>query len=407
MGYWRRAIGLEDRALTPPTEPAGGTTYFEPPTVTRATPHNALSIADAFACVRALADAASSLPLIVYRRRNTGRTRQLTGLLPRLISQPAPGATQAFLVGGLMAHLNLYGNAYIGKFRERDEITQLALIHPDLIVPEIENGEPVYSYNPRFGERRQRLTTRDVIHVRGLSTDGLNGLSPVRQARGILELSSQLAGHAGTFFTNDATPRGILKLQRFGDVDAQVEALRDAWDVSHRGLDNAHKVAVVAGDVDFEQLGMPLDDAQFLEQRKLSAVEVARIFRVPPWMIGAESGDSMTYANVESQSLAFAQYALRPWLVAIEQAISNDPDLAAGNLYVEFLLDALLRADSKTRAEVYTRALDPITGWMDRAEVRERENLEPESSPPLRPAIAAAELAVPAGANGNGNGAGG
>lgn len=402
MGFWRRAIGLEERALTPPTEPAAGNVYFEPPTVTRATPSNALSIADAFACVRALADAASSLPLLVYRRRAVGRTRQLTGLLPRLLDQPAPGATQAFLIGGLMAHLNLYGNAYIGKFRERDEIVQLALIHPDLIVPEIENGEPVYSYNPRMGERRQRLTTRDVIHVRGLSTDGLNGLSPVRQARGILQLSSQLAGHAGAFFANDATPRGVLKLQRFGDVAAQVEELRTAFEEQHRGLDNAHRLAVVAGEVDFEAIGMPLDDAQFLEQRKLSAVEVARIFRVPPWMIGAESGDSMTYANVESQSLAFAQYALRPWLVAIEQAISNDADLAAGNLYVEFLLDALLRADSKTRAEVYTRALDPITGWMSRREVRELENLEPESEPALPPALAAAALREPVVSNGNG-----
>jgi phage portal protein BeeE len=100
-------------------------------------------------------------------------------------------------------------------------------------------------------------------------------------------------------------------------------------------------------------------------------------------MIGASSGDSLTYSNVEQQQLAFVTHSLRPWLVVVEQAISADQDLCPGSLYVEFLLDALLRADSKTRAEVYTAALDPITGWMRRDEVRRLENLEPETADDL------------------------
>ena len=155
---------------------------------------------------------------------------------------------------------------------------------------------------------------------------------------------------------------------------------------------NAHRVAVMAGEVEFLPISMPADDAQFLEQRKLSATEVARIFRVPPWMIGADAGSSMTYANVESQALAFVSYSLRPQLVLVEQALTADPDLFPAGVYAEFLLDGILRADSSTRSEVYARALDPVTGWMSRQEVRKLENLPAEPafvrSPTKEPSLA-------------------
>ena len=137
---------------------------------------------------------------------------------------------------------------------------------------------------------------------------------------------------------------------------------------------------MLSGDVNFQQIGMPLEDAQFLEQRQLSATEVARIFRLPPWIIGAPTGDSLTYSTVEAQGLAFVTYALRPWLVGIEQALSADRDLFAPNEYAEFLLDGLLRSDAVSRAEVYTRALDPVTGWTNRKEVRRLENLGPDDA---------------------------
>ena len=371
----------EKRAL--PRLQIPGTMSFS----TSPAPAQALSIADAFACVRAISDAAASIPLVPYRERAQGRERLRGGQLAGLLRRPATGSPQSALIWPVLAHLNLYGNAYIGKWRDQDgRITALAPIHPDEVVPELVNGEPVYNYAPRVGGRRQQLKVSDLVHVRGLTVDGLDGLSPVRQARTALMLSAQLSEHAEAFFGNDARPSGILRLARFGDVAAQVEDLREQFEAQHQG--EPHRIAVVAGDIDFTQLSMPLDDAQFLEQRKLSAVEVCRIFRVPPWMIGADAGGSMTYSNVESQSLAFVTYCLRPWLVAIEQAISADDDLCPGPLYVEFSLDALLRADSRTRSEVYARALDPTTGWMTRAEVRALENLEPEPAGPVAPAPA-------------------
>lgn len=339
------------------------------------TPSNAMAVADAYACVRALSDAAASIPLIPYRRNSAGRERLDSGKLTELLRRPAPATTQSNLIGQTVAHLNLWGNAYLGKFRRNGEVIQLGLLQPDRVQAELKAGRPVYTLSGTQGEQTTH-GPEDIIHIKGVGTDGLVGLSPVRQARTILGLSDQLADHAAYFFTNGARPAGLLKAP-FGD-ETKIEALRDEWNTNLKGTENAHRIALVSGDVEFQPLSAPLDDLQFLEQRKLSAVEVARIFRVPPWMIGADSGESMTYSNVEQQALQFVTYSLRPWLVAIEQAISNDPDLCTERQYVEFLLDSLLRADSATRADVYTKALDPLTGWMNRDEVRRLENLDPE-----------------------------
>jgi len=364
----------EERALSAGTVPP--VTLSSTPAGT-VTPSNALAVADVFACIRALSDAAASIPLIPYRKTADGRTRA-EGRLVDLLRQPAPATTQANLIGQAVAHLNLYGNAYLGKFRDVDgRVEQLALLHPDRVTPELKAGRPLYTVNDGRG-RQSVHGPDDVIHVRALSTDGLVGLSPVRQCRVALGLSQSLAEHAATFFENGARPTGVLKVPA-GQSEA-LERVSEAWSSRQAGTRNAHRIAVLSGDVDFTPITGPLDDLQFVEQRHLSTAEIARVFRVPPWMVGASSGDSMTYSNVEQQALAFVTYSLRPWLVLIEQALSEDPDLCPGSLYVEFLLDALLRADSKTRADVFVAALDPERGWMTRAEVRRLENLDPEGT---------------------------
>lgn len=364
--------------LTPVAQPMFPTTNAGMPITS---PRNALAIADVYSCVRALSDAAASIPLIPYRKTADGRTRA-DGRLSDLLRRPAPGSTQANLIGTAMAHLQLYGNCFIGKFRDSNgRIAELAPLHPDRVAVELRDGRLVYIVNDGLG-RQSEHGIEDVIHVRGLSTDGLVGVSPVRSCRVAMDLSASLAAHANRFFQNGARPTGILRVPRFPTVEAE-DAFGAEFSSNELGLRNAHKIAVVTGDdpLDFTQLSGALDDLQFVEQRHLSTAEIARIFRVPPWLIGASSGDSMTYSNTESQALAFVTHSLRPWLVLIEQAISEDADLCPGALYCEFLLDALLRADSKTRSEVYTAALDPITGWMSRAEIRRAENLPPEETP--------------------------
>lgn len=340
-------------------------------------PESALAVADVWACVKLLSDSAAALPLIAYRRTEAGRKRVTGGRLAALLDQPAPATTQANIVSTAVAHLALWGNAFVGKFRDGEgRLEQVAMLHPDRVQVELVAGDPRYTvYGPK-GERSQHGTD-DIVHVKALSTDGLVGLSPIRQCRVALALAANLGEHAQAFFENGARPSGILKAP--GVITGeQLDSLRDQLTGRHAGAKNAHRIAIVTGEMEWTALAGPLDDLQFVEQRKLSTAEIARVFRVPPWMVGASSGDSMTYSNTEQQALAFVSYSLRPWLVVIEQALSNDSDLCPGAVYVEFLLDALLRADSKTRAEVYAMALDPVTGWMQRSEVRRLENLEPE-----------------------------
>ena len=173
------------------------------------TPGNALAIADAYTCVRALADAAASLPLHVYRRTRDGRER-VEGRTAELLRRPAPATTQANLVGQLVAQLNLHGNAYLGKFRNSERvIDQLALLDPQRVTPELKAGRPVYTVTGPKGERSVHGPD-DIVHVRALSTDGLVGLSPVTQCRVALGLSSSPQQSAKTYTENGSKPSGIL-----------------------------------------------------------------------------------------------------------------------------------------------------------------------------------------------------
>jgi HK97 family phage portal protein len=340
-------------------------------------PDAALQIADVWACVRVLADAAASIPLITYRRTDTGRQRLSSGRLPELLQRPAPATSQANLVAQAMTHLALFGNGFLGKFRDQDgRLEQLGMLHPDRVTVELKGGQPLYTVTGPKGEQSKHGPD-DIVHIRALSSDGLIGLSPIKQCKLAVSLSEGMGEFAEAFVRNGGRPSGIISLPA-GHSTQQAKDFRDKIDAEYKGSQNAHKIAIFSGDVQWTALSVPADDAQFCEQRKLSTAEIARIFRVPVWMIGGTTGDSLTYSNTEQQALQFVTHSLRPWLVLIEQAITNDPDLCSTNVYVEFLLDALLRADSKTRADVYALALDPVKGWMSRDEVRRLENLEPE-----------------------------
>jgi len=348
------------------------------PLTTAIPPAVALANADVYACTRVLCDAAASAPLIVYRRLADGNRRRAANRTADLLRAPAEGSTQANLVSTMLAHLLLHGNAFVGKYKDAEgRVEQLLPLAPDRVQVERRHGRVVFSITDERG-RQSEHGLEDLIHVKGLSTDGLVGLSPIAQMRAALETSNAVRGAATALFANGARPSGILKLS--GQVShEQLEELRMTWTARHSDS-RAGGIAVLSGGIDFLPIGMPADDAEFVAARKLSATEIARAFRIPPWMIGAEDGGSLTYSNVEQQALAFVSYGLRPWLVCIEQALTADQDLFTANFYAEFLLDALLRADSATRAGVYTQALDPITGWLRRDEVRKLENLPPETA---------------------------
>ncbi len=373
-GWAALAETVEDRALPAlDVQPAYPSLTATPLNVTTS---NALRVSDAYACVRVLADSISSLPLHVYRRTPAGRIPAgENARAVQLLNRPSPGSTGVDLISQILVHLNVHGEAFCGKYRSDGEIVQLALISPESIQVDLHGQTIRYTLDTLQG--RTEHGPDDILHIKGMSLNGLRGLSPVTQCRVALGLSSSLQASAKSFTENGSKPTGVLSVPN-GNQEA-LERISESWKARHAGVDNHHKVAVVSGDITFTPVAFSADDSQFLQQRELSAREVARIFRVPAWAIDAPTGDSLTYANVQEQNRALLTHSLRPWIVRIERAISTDTDLCPGGTYVQFDLDGLLRADAKTRAETYTQALAPDTGWMQRSEVRELEDLPPEN----------------------------
>ena len=380
LSYLRGDDLTEGRTLAPETQPSWQTTPFPYDVVTdqrtallNANTQNALRIADAYACVRVLADSVASLPPKVYRRTPTGRVPAGDdSRAVALLRQPSPGSTSADLFSQVMVHLNVLGEAFIGKYRSDSEIVQLALIHPDRVKVELRGQRIVYTLDSRTEHGPE-----DILHIKGMSSDGLRGLSPVSQCRLALSLSSNLQEHAKQYFEQGSRPSGVLRIDP-GSSQEAVERWYESWRAGHEGVERMHRVMVVSGEADFTPISFTPDDSQFLQQRELSAREVARIFRVPAWAIDAPTGDSLTYSNVLEQNRHFVTHSLRPWLVRIERAFTNDADLCPGVTYLSFDLDGLLRADAAQRADIYTKALNAETGWLSRSEVRELEDLPGE-----------------------------
>jgi len=339
------------------------------------TTSNVLAVSDAYACCRLLADSISSLPLHVYRKTPAGRVRAGSDQRAvQLLNRPSPGSTGVDLISQIVTHLNVFGECFIGKYRADNTIVQLGLIHPESVQVELRGQRIVYGLSTSRGITEHGPD--DVLHIKGLSLDGLRGLSPVAQCRTALGLSSSLQASAKAFTEHGSRPSGVLTAPT-GSAEA-LKRIQETWAARHAGVENQHRVAVVAGDVKFEPIAFSQSDAEFLGQRELSAREVARCFRVPAWAIDAPTGDSLTYSNTLEQNRSLVTHSLRPWLVRIETAITNDSDLCPGGTYCQFELDGLLRAAAKERAEQYTMALNADTGWLRRDEIRELEDLPPE-----------------------------
>lgn len=379
--------GTEDRSLRPITQPilAADIPLVTPPPLD-VNQSNVLGVADAYACVRALADDVSSLPVRAYRDGPQGRVPAgPDSQVQRLLDRPWPGATCSDLFSVVMTHLTVAGNCYLGKFRGEDgEIVQMYPLDPNAVWPYLIGQNITYRvWLPNQDETDFGLS--DILHIRAMSgiVDPLRGLSPVTQARLAIELSANLQQSSREFFANGSRPSGLLSVKG-QQSDFSIEKVREQWDARHRGTENHGRIAVVSADnVTFTPVSFSADDSQFLQQRELSAREVARVFGIPAWRIDAEAPNSRTYQNVNLANLGYVQHSLGPWLRRIERAFTNDPDLCMGQLYLSFDLDGLLRGDPDLRTQIYQRALGSNTqpGWMTRAEIRELEDLPPEESP--------------------------
>jgi len=339
---------------------------------------SALTSTAVWACVRILSETLATLPLILYKRLPRGKERAIDHSLYRLLhDRPNPEMTSVTFREALMAHLVTWGNCYAEIEFETDRLTVKNLwpLRPDKMQVERnrETNEIIYKYSlPRAGGQVV-LPAYRVWHIPGLGFDGLIGYSPISLAREAIGLSLATEEFGARFYSGGATPGGVLQYPKQMTKEAK-ENLRKSWNEQHSGLSNQHRIAILEEGMTFNKIGIPLNDAQFLETRKFQINEIARFFNVPPHMIG--DLDRATFSNIEEQALEFVVYTMRPWLVRWEQSIKlkllNEKEQ---DHFAEFLVDGLLRGNIEARYRAY--ATGRQWGWLSANDVRETENQNP------------------------------
>jgi HK97 family phage portal protein len=332
-----------------------------------------------WSCVRILSETMASLPLFLYKRLPRGKGRAIDHSLYTLLhDQPNPEMTSFTFREVLMAHLVTWGNAYAEIEYDTDKMTVKALwpLRPDMMRVERNKGtgQITYGYSLPYGAGQAALPAYKVLHIPGLGFDGIMGYSPITMAREAIGLSLATEEFGARFFSGGATPGGVLEHPQKMSDDAK-KRLKVAWNEMHQGLSNQHRIAILEEGMKFNKIGIPLNDAQFLETRKFQKNEIAALFHVPPHMIG--DLERATFSNIEEQALEFVVYTMRPWLVRWEQAI-NWKLLTAPNdkgYFAEFMVDALLRGNIQARYAAY--ATGRQWGWLSANDIRELENQNP------------------------------
>ena len=296
-----------------------------------------------------------------------------------LHDEPNPEMTSFVFRETLMSHLLLWGNAYAQVVRNgRGQAVALYPLLPNKMeVSRATNGELVYTYyrdtdesglNPKGGY--VTLRKDEVLHIPGLGFDGLIGYSPIAMAKNAIGMSLATEEYGAAFFANGANPGGVLE---HPGVIKDIQRVKDSWNSAYQGTGNAHKIAVLEEGMKFQAIGIPPEQAQFLETRKFQINEIARIFRVPPHMVG--DLEKSSFSNIEQQSLEFVKYTLDPWVVRWEQSLQQSLILPSEktSLFIKFNLDGLLRGDYQSRMNGY--ATGRQNGWMSANDIRELEDM--------------------------------
>ncbi|XCP85091.1 phage portal protein [Roseburia hominis] len=351
------------------------------------TERSAMQMTAVYCCVRILSEAVASLPLQFYRYTDDGGKEKAVEhpLYFLLHDEPNPEMTSFIFRETLMTHLLLWGNAYSQIIRNgKGEVVALYPLMPDRMkVDRDDPGRLYYEYTvydaddvdgrkgtDRVG-RTVRLQPHDVLHIPGLGFDGLVGYSPIAMAKNAIGLAIATEEYGSKFFANGAAPSGVL--EHPGTIK-DPSRVRESWQATFGGSGNANKIAVLEEGMKYTPISISPEQAQFLETRKFQIDEIARIFRVPPHMIG--DLEKSSFNNIEQQSLEFVKYTLDPWVSRWEQAMVRAllTKEEKRKFFFKFNVDGLLRGDYQSRMNGYATARQ--NGWMSANDIRELENLD-------------------------------
>ena len=341
----------------------------------------AMQMTAVYACVRILSEAIAGLPLHLYKYREDGGKEKAIdhSLYCLLHDEPNPEMSSFVFRETLMTHLLLWGNAYAQIIRNgHGEVIALYPLMPNkMSVNRDSSGTLYYEYTrqtedaPTLKGTTVKLKPSEVLHIPGLGFDGLVGYSPIAMAKNAIGLAIATEEYGSKFFANGATPGGILE---HPGVVKDPERVRNSWNSAFGGSGNANKVAVLEEGMKYTPISISPEQAQFLETRKFQIDEIARIFRVPPHMVG--DLEKSSFSNIEQQSLEFVKYTLDPWVTRWEQSIYRT--LLSPNekkdFFVKFNVEGLLRGDYVSRMNGYATARQ--NGWMSANDIRELENMD-------------------------------
>lgn len=336
---------------------------------------SALELVPVFAAVRITAGIASALPIDVFSGTGPGRQQAPAGapqvaLLARSANPEMPSDQYLEQV---FAHIELYGNHYAEKVRNRrGDVAELWPLDPGAVTVE-RDGAGRRHY--RLNGSEASLDRSTILHIPGFGVDGIAGLSPVAQARQMLGIAAAREEYEGRFYGNNASAGYWIKHPGTLSKDA-ADRLKADIDAKHKGVGNAWRPGVLEEGMDVADMGMPLKDQQFIELQQFNATQIAHLMQVPPSWIGGRTGDSLTYSTVEGEALHYVKFRLTPKLVRVERALAADPDVFPGRgLYPKFNVEGLLRGDSQARAQFY-EVLSRV-GVMSANEIREKEDMPP------------------------------
>lgn len=347
----------------------------------RVNERSAMQMTAVYSCVRILSEAIASLPLHVYKYNESGGKEKAVDhpLYFLLHDEPNPEMTSFVFRETLMTHLLLWGNAYAQVIRNgKGEIIALYPLMPDrMTVNRDTSGQLYYEYQvskddaPTVKGNTVILKPSDVLHIQGLGFDGLVGYSPIAMAKNAIGMAIACEEYGAKFFANGANPSGVLEHPGTLKDPGRV---RDSWNAAFGGSGNAHKVAVLEEGLKYTPISISPNEAQFLETRKFQIDEIARIFRVPPHMVG--DLEKSSFSNIEQQSLEFVKYTLDPWVVRWEQSLSRSllSEDEKKQYFFKFNLEGLLRGDYQSRMNGY--AIARQNGWMSANDIRELEDLD-------------------------------
>lgn len=351
----------------------------------RVAPQTALRYIAVYAAVRYLSESIGSLPMKVYRKDGRSRVEisEVEDARAHMLGEePNPYMGAMTFWETLIGHANLWGNAYaLIEFGKGGKARNLWPLDPRTTAPYRDPSGALW-YGMQTAAGTVAIPPEEMLHIRAFGTSDV-GISPIGVARQAIGEQLAAEDYAGRFWTNDATPGGVIQYEKRLDDKQHLEAAR-RWNAMHQGLRRKHLVAVIDNGAEWKDVGIPQRDAQFLESRKWGYRQIAACFRVPPHKIGDLEGN-VTFASIDAQETSAIIDALRPWVVRIEQAVKRTIfptfiDVEKGELspegrrrvYASFTMDALLRGDVKTRHLVY--GLGRQWGYYSANDVREKED---------------------------------